>query len=68
MSSGQRMRRTKIVATLGPATDDPAMIERLIAVGVDCFRLNFSHGSQDDHLLRIRNVRAAQEVLATSIQ
>ena len=62
MSSGQRMRRTKIVATLGPATDDPAMIERLIAVGVDCFRLNFSHGSQDDHLLRIRNVRAAQEV------
>jgi pyruvate kinase len=59
--SGQRLRRTKIVATLGPATDDPAMVERLVAVGVDCFRLNFSHGSQDDHAARIANVRAAQE-------
>jgi pyruvate kinase len=59
--SGQRLRRTKIVATLGPATDDPAMVERLVAVGVDCFRLNFSHGTQDDQLNRITNVRAAQE-------
>jgi pyruvate kinase len=61
VSAGQRLRRTKIVATLGPATDDPAMIDRLVAVGVDCFRLNFSHGSLEDHETRIRNVRAAQE-------
>jgi pyruvate kinase len=38
-------RRTKIIATVGPASDSPAMLERLMEVGVDLFRLNFSHGS-----------------------
>ncbi|WP_020679960.1 pyruvate kinase [Marinobacterium rhizophilum] len=50
-------RRTKIVATLGPATEDAATLERLIAAGVDVVRLNFSHGSAEDHRQRADLVR-----------
>lgn len=50
------MRHTKIVATLGPASADPAP---LIAAGVDVFRLNFSHGSESDHAARFHGVREA---------
>jgi len=42
-------RRTKIVATIGPGSDSEDMIGRLIAAGVDVFRLNFSHGSAEHH-------------------
>ena len=52
-------RRTKIVATLGPATDAPGMLEKLIAEGVDVVRLNLSHGVPDDHRARANAVRAA---------
>ncbi len=52
-------RRTKIVATLGPATDDPAVLDRLVAAGMDCARVNCSHGSADELLSRAREVRAA---------
>ncbi|MFC1751241.1 pyruvate kinase, partial [Pseudomonadota bacterium] len=41
-------RRTKIVATLGPATDDPKALDDLIQAGVDVVRANFSHGSAED--------------------
>jgi pyruvate kinase len=44
------MRRTKIVATIGPASRDPAVLERLIRAGVDVVRLNFSHGEHEQHL------------------
>ncbi|MBW5801885.1 pyruvate kinase, partial [Halomonas elongata] len=50
-------RRTKIVATLGPASDRPGVLERMIAAGVDVVRLNFSHGSADDHRRRLVEVR-----------
>jgi pyruvate kinase len=53
------LRRTKIVATLGPATDVPGMLERLIAEGVNVVRLNLSHGQPDDHRARANAVRAA---------
>jgi len=46
------MRRTKIIATLGPATDDPAMLDKIIQGGIDLVRLNFSHGTADDHRKR----------------
>ncbi len=45
----KRDRKTKIVATLGPASADPAMIEKLFEAGVDMFRLNFSHGAKEGH-------------------
>lgn len=52
-------RRTKIVATLGPASSSEAIIGALVAAGVDVFRLNFSHGSVADHRDRAERVRAA---------
>ncbi len=56
-------RQTKIVATLGPATSSPEMLERLLAAGVDVVRFNFSHGSAQDHVDRAQAVRdAAQRV------
>ncbi len=57
------MRRVKIIATLGPALDDPARLRAVIAAGVDVFRLNFSHGTVDDHRARLEQVRdlAARE-------
>ena len=50
-------RATKIVATLGPASSDPAMLEALIREGVDVVRLNFSHGTAQDHIDRAAMVR-----------
>lgn len=52
-------RRTKIVATLGPATNSEAAIEKLIRAGASVFRFNFSHGSAEDHKQRAQMVRAA---------
>ncbi len=51
------LRRTKILATLGPATDAPGMIEKLIKAGLDVVRINFSHGHVDDHRARVEQVR-----------
>lgn len=53
------MPNTKIVATLGPATDAPGILNQLFAAGVDVFRLNASHGTHEQHLARIQAVRAA---------
>lgn len=53
------MRRTKIVATLGPATDRPGEIERIIKAGVDVVRINMSHGSAEDHIDRANWIREA---------
>jgi pyruvate kinase len=50
-------RRTKIVSTLGPATDEPGVLESLILAGVNVVRMNFSHGSPDDHKNRANAVR-----------
>jgi pyruvate kinase len=58
--SGETLeRRTKIVATLGPATDAPGMLDELVAAGLDCARLNCSHGTARDLLRRAAEVRAA---------
>src|SRR5919112_2924978 len=51
------LRSTKIVATLGPASSEPAVLERMIRAGVDVVRLNFSHGTADDHLKRAAMVK-----------
>ena len=57
MNSG--LRRTKIVATLGPATDDPTVLADMVRAGVDVVRLNFSHGALADHERRVELVREA---------
>jgi pyruvate kinase len=51
------LRSTKIVATLGPASSDPAILERMVRAGVDVVRLNFSHGTAEDHLKRAALVK-----------
>ena len=56
-------KRTKIVATLGPATSTDAIIEQLIEAGANVFRLNFSHGNADDHRDRAEMVRRAARKL-----
>jgi pyruvate kinase len=61
------LRRTKIVCTLGPATSEPEVIFELAAAGMDIARLNFSHGTHDEHLARLQAVRAAQERLSRPI-
>jgi pyruvate kinase len=55
------MRRTKIIATLGPATGSDAAINELIAAGVDVFRLNFSHGTHEAHADAVTRIRAAAQ-------
>jgi pyruvate kinase len=50
-------RRTKIIATLGPAVDDDSAIENLIRAGIDLARINFSHGTLSDHQRRVKSVR-----------
>ncbi|MEX2517460.1 MAG: pyruvate kinase [Gammaproteobacteria bacterium] len=51
------MRRTKIIATLGPATDGPGAIDRLLDAGADMFRINYSHQTQPEHARRMQDIR-----------
>ncbi len=60
-------RRTKILATLGPATDSTEMLEQLIAAGANVVRMNFSHGTAEDHIQRAQRVRAVAAKLNTYV-
>ena len=60
-------RATKIVATLGPASNTPEILEKMIRAGVDVVRLNFSHGKAQDHIDRATMVRAAAERVGKSV-
>jgi pyruvate kinase len=55
------LQRTKIVATVGPASDSPEVLDALIVAGVDVFRLNLSHGTVPEHLDRLARLQAARE-------
>ena len=61
------MRKTKIICTLGPAVESDEMVEALIKNGMDAARLNFSHGSHEEHKARIERVRRVAEKLGTNI-
>jgi pyruvate kinase len=62
-----QVRRTKIIATLGPATDKPGMLKQIIAEGVDVVRLNLSHGNAEDHQRRAREARQAAAELGREV-
>jgi pyruvate kinase len=62
-----QLRRTKIIATLGPATDAPGMLEKVLAEGADVVRLNLSHGAAEDHRKRCEAVRAAAANLGREV-
>src|SRR3954451_4787211 len=53
------LRKTKIVCTIGPASEDVAILRQLISSGLNVARLNFSHGSHEEHGRRIKNIREA---------
>jgi pyruvate kinase len=61
------MRRAKIVATLGPASSDPEVLQRLLAAGVDVARLNFSHGRHEDHAQMLDRIRTASRHLGRAV-
>lgn len=60
------MRRTKIVCTLGPASSDPAVMEKMLLEGMNVARLNFSHGSHEDHLKTLETFRSVRDRLGAS--
>ena len=60
-------RATKIVVTLGPASSDPAVLERMIRAGVNVVRLNFSHGTAEDHIARANLVRQASQAAGREV-
>ena len=61
------LRSTKIVATLGPASSDAATLERMILAGVDVVRLNFSHGTAEDHIKRAELVRVTARKVGRTV-
>src|SRR3569833_228020 len=61
------MRRTKIVCTIGPASESVEMLTQLIRNGLDVARLNFSHGTYEEHAARIQNIRAASEAVGKKV-
>src|SRR3990172_833540 len=61
------LRRTKIVATLGPATDDPDIIRKLIGAGMDVARINYSHETHDKHERRFHLLREQAKTLGTEV-
>ena len=54
-------KKTKIVCTIGPATESQEMLEGLLEAGMNIMRLNFSHGDFEEHERRVKNLRAAME-------
>jgi pyruvate kinase len=66
-TGGVRRRRTKIIATVGPASWDPAVLEGLVEAGVDVFRLNFSHADRKRHAGTIEAIRAAAEQVGREV-
>ncbi len=62
-----RKRNTKIIATLGPTSSSPAKIHSLFQAGADIFRLNFSHGSHEDHRKRVYHIRQYEKRLGRPI-
>ena len=61
------LRRTKIVTTLGPATDREGVLEGILEAGANMVRMNFSHGTAEDHIARAKEIRALAARLGKSV-
>ena len=61
------MRKTKIICTLGPATDDPEIMKQLILSGMNVARFNFSHGTHEEQLARLEMLKALRKELGMPI-
>jgi pyruvate kinase len=67
MPNRARTRRTKIVATIGPASDAPETLEAMLRAGMNVARLNLSHGSFDEHKARLTRIRAAADAVGVQV-
>ena len=65
--SSQRIRKTKVVATIGPASDSPEAIKAMIRAGMNVARLNFSHGTHEEHRKRLEQIREAAAELDANV-
>ena len=54
-------KKTKIICTIGPSSQDKPTLKKLLATGMTCMRLNFSHGSHEEHLAKIRTLREIEK-------
>ena len=63
MMAAMQRRKTKIVCTIGPATDDPAVLRELLLAGMNVARLNFSHGDHEEQRARVQRIKAVREEL-----
>ena len=63
----KKLRRTKIVCTMGPAIDRDNNLEKIIAAGANVVRMNFSHGTPDDHIGRAERVRSIAKKLGKTV-
>ena len=61
------MKRTKIICTIGPACDSLSMLEKLMKSGMDVARLNFSHGTHEEHQTRINRIKEARKKLGLPV-
>ena len=61
------LKKTKIICTQGPATDQPGIVEKLVANGMNCARFNFSHGTHEEHAARIKRVRDVVKASKTTM-
>lgn len=66
-SKNIKTNKTKIVATLGPASSDPKILKQLIQAGVDIFRINFSHGDLATHLNTVKNIRSVSASINANV-
>jgi len=62
-----QIRRTKIIATLGPATDNPEALRALIEAGADILRINMSHGTHEEQAVRAKQVRGVARTLKKEV-
>lgn len=60
-------RKTRIIATIGPSSESPSQIEKLIKCGVNCFRINLSHGKEEKYIAQIKNIQKIREKLNKSV-
>ena len=67
MSTKSSFTRTKIVATIGPSSNTKAILTEMIANGVDVFRMNFSHGTHQDHLKLYNIIRGISKTVAVMV-
>ncbi len=61
------MKKTKIICTLGPSSDDEEALKRMLRNGMDCARLNFSHGTHEEHLVRIERIKKIRDELGVNL-